>query len=137
MGRSEPQKGKGFLRREVVEFALDQDVREEIQRQLLSLDEHPEDPQVHFNLGVLYYSQKRVPEAIQAYQQALQLNPEHRRAHKNLGEIYVVLGQEERAWFHAVEASRLGDRFLLELLERHGVPGRPSRRTPGDLDEGH
>lgn len=108
---------KGFWR-ETVEFALDRDVAEEIERQRAILKRHPENTRAAFDLAVLLGSQGRREEAIEMYQKAIALDPQMARAHKNLGEIYVALDRLDLAWAEARRAAELGNRSLLEMLER-------------------
>jgi Flp pilus assembly protein TadD len=112
---SEPKKG---FWRETVEFALDRDVAEEIERQRAILNRHPENARAAFDLAVLLNSQGRREEAIALYRKALALDSKMARAHKNLGEIYVAVDRLDLAWTEAERAAECGDRSLLEMLER-------------------
>ena len=53
----------------------------ELQRQLV---DHPDDPQLHNELGVQLMALGRLEEAIKSFQQSLRLNPEKFDAHGNL-----------------------------------------------------
>jgi tetratricopeptide (TPR) repeat protein len=52
------------------------------------LQQHPESPLAHNNLGNYYFRVGRYPEAKQEYAQALLLDPEGARSHANLGNVY-------------------------------------------------
>ena len=114
---SDEKKEKRFWR-DAVEFALDRDVAEEIERQSAILSRHPDNARAALDLAVLVGSHGRREEAIGLYRKAIALDPQMARAHKNLGEIYVVLGRLDLAWEEARRAADLGNRSLLTMLER-------------------
>ncbi|HXG93251.1 MAG TPA: tetratricopeptide repeat protein [Blastocatellia bacterium] len=116
MGKTDKQ--KSWLR-EVVEFALDEDVNQEIARQQAILKENPCNAKAHFDLAVLYYSQRRVQESIREFESAIESDPQFAPAYRKLGEVYVALDDYERAGRCAVKAAELGDRMLLEMFERY------------------
>jgi len=51
----------------------------------------PNDPQAHYNLGVIYSTLDRYQEAIDAFKQAFHLKPDFADAHYNLGRSYLML----------------------------------------------
>ena len=105
--------------REFVEFALDRDVDREIDQQRRILKANPQSARAHFDLAVLYYSQKRIEEAIEEYEAAIGCDPSFARAYRKLGEVYVNTGDYEQAGHYALKAAKLGDRTLLEMFERY------------------
>ncbi|MBM3261981.1 MAG: tetratricopeptide repeat protein [candidate division Zixibacteria bacterium] len=114
--KTPPKQG---LFRWIASFALDHDVNRAIETQHEVNTQFPDFAEGVFNLGVLYYSQKRTDEAIMAYLHALALDPTFAKAHKNLGEIYVVQEQYELAWRHARLAARHGNTKLIEMMRRY------------------
>jgi tetratricopeptide (TPR) repeat protein len=127
MGVAERKQNKGEQHRgwvrELVEFALDQDVSLEIDQQRAILKSHPNLALAHFNLGVLYYSQRRVGESINEFLTAIECDTGFGRAYRKLGEVYVNLGDYERAEWFARMASEFGDSTLLDAFRRHQAPG--------------
>jgi tetratricopeptide (TPR) repeat protein len=115
---SNPGQQKGWLRK-LVEFALDEEVNLEMEQQRRRLAAHPGSAQAHFNLAVLYYSQRRAGEAIAEFEAAIACEPTFASAHRKLGEVYVHLGDYQRAGRCALAAAELGDRTLLEMFARY------------------
>lgn len=115
---SKENQRKPWLRK-LVEFALDEDVNKEIEQQKLLLKENPRAAKAHFDLGVLYYSQRRVPESISEFELAIACDPAFACAHRKLGEVYINTGDYKRAGECALKAAELGDRALLEMFERY------------------
>jgi tetratricopeptide (TPR) repeat protein len=109
---------KGLLR-EFVEFALDQDVTLEIERQQSVLRAEPYSAKAHFDLGVLLYSQRRVGQAKAEYEAAIACDPSFACAYRKLGEIHVNSGEYELAGRYALKAAENGDRTLLDMFERY------------------
>lgn len=117
-----PRPEKGFFRAQVVEFALDQDVNEEIERGLAAIRAEPGESLHYVKLGDLYYSQRRPEEAVRYYARALEINPRESRTHIRLGQICVVLGLYDEAWECARAAESLGDHSFKQQLIRNGLP---------------
>ncbi len=111
--------GKRSLFRRLASFAVDHDVNKAIVAQRQVNEQVPDFAEGAYNLGILYYSQKRVDEAIEAYQQAIKLDPTYAKAHKNLGEIYVIQEKYDQAWHHAYIADQHGNTKLLDMLKRY------------------
>ena|SRR3989442_11958481 len=112
--------------RGLVEFALDHDVNREIESQRRAIEDDPGSAVPHFNLAVLYYSQKRIDEAIAEYEASIRCDPTLARAYRELGEVYVNIGDYERARQYAQEAAALGDKTLQEMFERYPNNGQAS-----------
>jgi len=115
--------------RGLVEFALDHDVNREIENQRQAIEDNPDSAVRHFNLAVLYYSQRRVDEAIAEYEASIKCDPTLARAYRKLGEVYVNIGDYERARVYAQEAAALGDRALLAMFERYPMAGRLQKQS--------
>jgi tetratricopeptide (TPR) repeat protein len=114
----EANQQKGWLRN-LVEFALDQDVNIAIGEQQSILQSEPCSAKAHFDLGVLHYSQRRVAKAIASFEAAIECDPSFACAHRKLGEVLINAGEYERAGQCALKAAQYGDRALLEMFERY------------------
>ncbi len=114
-----------FFRRDVVDFAIGKDLDSAIAEQLARIDRDPQEAEPYCALGVFFRMQGRIEDAIQVHQRALELDPSYALPHRELGQIYAVQEHYEKAWRHAREAARLGDRSLLELLERYEKTSGP------------
>ena len=115
---SDKNQQKTWLRG-LVEFALDEDVNQVIDEQRRILKDNPQSAKAHFDLAVLHYSQRRVPESISEFESAIACDPTYAYAYRKLGEVYINTGDYERAEQYAVKAAELGDRTLLEMFERY------------------
>ena len=105
--------------RNLVDFALDRDVDEEVEEQRRILRLNPRSARAHVDLGVLYYSQKRVDDAMAEYEAAILCDPGFSAAYIKLGEVCIAIGDYERAGQYARTAAALGDRTLLDMFERY------------------
>jgi len=63
----------------------------------LALEVDPTFDHASYNLGNLYFAQKRYTDAIQAYEKVIALNPAFRSAYYNLGLAYKFAGKGEQA----------------------------------------
>jgi tetratricopeptide (TPR) repeat protein len=108
-----------FWRQQVIQPALDGDLNAAIQEQIATLERDPSNPRTCFALASLRYLQGDKNAAVRLFQQAIALDPQCGAPHASLGRIYAVEGRYEDAWRHAHEAARLGDRSLLEQMERY------------------
>ncbi|MFC2164955.1 tetratricopeptide repeat protein [Acidobacteriota bacterium] len=52
------------------------------------LNQNPEDPQNHYNLGYAYLKQEDLPNALAAFQKALELNPDFDLAYSQIGYVH-------------------------------------------------
>lgn len=108
-----------FWRKEVIQPSLDRDVEEAAREQQAILEREPTNPRAYFALGTLCHFRGQADAAISFYLRAIELDPTYGAPHVSLGRIYGVRGLYELAWKHAREAERLGDRSLVEQLERY------------------
>ena len=115
---AEAKRHKGWLR-DLVNFALDQDVNVVIEEQQSILRSDPRSAKAHFDLGVLHYSQRRVAKAIESFEAAIECDPAYACAYRKLGEALINQGEYERAGQCALKAAEYGDRALVEMFERY------------------
>jgi tetratricopeptide (TPR) repeat protein len=108
-----------FWRNQIIQPSLDRDVEDAVAEQRAILERDPSNPQAHHALGALFHLKGQTDPAIECFQKAIKLDPAFAAPHVSLGRIYAVRGQYEAAWKHAREAGRLGDRSLVEQLERY------------------
>ncbi len=108
-----------FWRNKVIQPALDRDAAEAIAEQQAILERDPNNVRAHFALGTLYHFRGQSEPAIALFLKAIELDPTYAAPHISLGRIYAVKGLDDLAWKHAREAERLGDRSLVEQLERY------------------
>lgn len=62
-----------------------------------AIETAPNDPTLHFELGVHHHRHNRLTEAAACYGQAIEKDPEHSRAHNNLGAVWLALRDFGRA----------------------------------------
>ena len=74
----------------------------------------PDDPRIHYRLGLLFSDQGRAAEALSAFDASLRLNPHDHKAHNNRGSMLQVLGRlpeaEREKIFDKFYRVRAGDR---------------------------
>ncbi len=109
----------GFLREKVIQPHLDYDVQAAVAEQRSILERDPKSPQAHFALGTLSHLQGQTDTAIEFLLKATELDPTYAAPHVSLGRIFAVRGLYDLAWKYAREAEHLGDRSLVEQLERY------------------
>jgi cytochrome c-type biogenesis protein CcmH/NrfG len=111
-----------FWRKEVIDFALDQEtlLHIEEQRALIACD--VSNPVPYHNLAQLYRMQNRQDEALGLLLEAVRLDGNYADAHLALAEIYAVGNDAPAAWRHARAAAQAGNRRAVDMLTRHGVP---------------
>jgi cytochrome c-type biogenesis protein CcmH/NrfG len=111
-----------FWRKEVIDFALDQETLRQIEEQRLVIARNPSDPRPYHNLAQLYRMQNRPDEALGLLLEAVRLEPGYADAHLALAEMYAVRNDAPAAWRHARAAERRGNPRAVELLARYNVP---------------
>ncbi|HYL99654.1 MAG TPA: hypothetical protein VEZ90_11925 [Blastocatellia bacterium] len=105
--------------RELVDFALNQDIDEEIECQKEILKEHPDWAEGHYNLGVLFYSQGLIEESMKEFLTSMECDPSYGPAYRRLGELYVGIGDYESGARYAALAAERGDSTLLDSFKRY------------------
>lgn len=88
--------GEAFLRRK--------DYVSTLKELLKGKKECPKKPEIHYLLGVTYFSFKKYDEAEKAYKKALELRPNYPDATNNLGNVYLETGRYDDAIKTFVEA---------------------------------
>jgi thioredoxin-like negative regulator of GroEL len=111
-----------FWRKEVIEFALDQETLRHIEEQRAWIAREPDRAVPYKNLAQLYRMQGRQEEALGLLLEAVRLDSGFAEAHLCLAEMYAVAADTRAAWRHARAAERHGEPRGVELLQRHGVP---------------
>ena len=111
-----------FWRKEVIDFALDQETLHHIQEQRAAIAQNPSDPRPYHNLAQLYRMQNRQDEALALLLEAVRLDDTYADAHVALAEMYAVRNDTAAAWHHARAAERAGNPRAVALLTRHRVP---------------
>jgi thioredoxin-like negative regulator of GroEL len=123
----------GFWRKEVVEFALDQDTMERIREQREWIAREPENPKPYYHLAMLHRMTAKREEALGLLLEAVRLDSAFADAHIALSEMYAVAGDYAAAWRHARAAESAGARRAVEMLERYGVAeGEPNPFPPAE-----
>lgn len=112
----------GFFRKEVIDFALDQETRRAIEEQQALLAAEPSNPRPYYQLALLYRMQWKQDEALGLLLEAVRLDPAFAPAHVALAEIYAVKNDMAAAESHAQLAAAQGDSRALEMLRRHQPP---------------
>ena len=115
-----------FWRKEVVEFALDQETLRHVREQRDWIAREPENPRPYHHLALLYRMQGKQEEALGLLLEAVRLDARFAEAHVELAQIYALQQDVAAAWRHARAAQRAGDSRAVELLARHCVPEPPS-----------
>lgn len=98
---------------------LDREVEASIAEQLAILERDPRNARAYFALGTLAHFRSDSASAITYFRKAIALDPTDATPHVSLGRIHALAGDYHSAWWHAREAERLGDRSLVEQLERY------------------
>jgi tetratricopeptide (TPR) repeat protein len=108
-------------RKEVIDFALDQETRTHIDEQMAWIAREPENPRPYYHLAQLYRMQWKQEEGLALLLQAIRLDETFAPAHAALAEIYAVRADYAAAWRHARAAESLGEPSGVDLLRRHGI----------------
>ena len=108
-----------FWRKDVIQPALAAEEEATIREQEELLRKDPADPKPYFALGTMAQIRGHAEGAVQYFLKAIEIDPSFSPPRVSLGRIYALWGQNEAAWKCAREAERLGDRSLVEQLERY------------------
>jgi len=111
-----------FWRKDVIDFALDQETLRHIEEQRAVIARDPSNPRPYHNLAQLYRIQNRQDEALGLLLEAVRLDNGYSEAHLALAEIYAIRDDASAAWRHARAAERAGNARAVEMLSRHAVP---------------
>jgi Flp pilus assembly protein TadD len=111
-----------FWREEFIQRSLDTGIEEAIAEQNAILRTNARDAGAHFALGTLAHFKGDRVSAANYFRQAIKLDPNYAAARVSLGRMLAVDGNYAGAWEQARAAAVLGDRSLLELLERYRSP---------------
>lgn len=119
-----------FWRKQVIDPALGSEEQATIREQQELLEKDPANPKPYYALGTLAHLRGQVDDAIRYFLTAIELDPACAAACVSLGRIYAVQGENSLAWKYARDAERLGDRSLVEQLERYPNAATPSPLPP-------
>lgn len=110
-----------FFRREVVDFALDQETLKLAQEQRDWIAREPANPRPYYQLALVYRMQYNQDFALGLLLEAVRLDAGFAQAHVALTEIYAVRVDYAAAWRHARAASQYGSQEGVALLRRHQI----------------
>ncbi len=110
-----------FFRKDIIDFALDQQTQRAIDEQLALLGAEPSNPRPYYQLALLYRMQWKPEEGLALLLEAVRLDPGFAAAHVALAEIYAVQNDPAAARHHAELAAAQGDPQAREMLKRHGL----------------
>lgn len=105
------------------------------------LKHHPDNPRLHFELGVEYERLGRHEEALAAFNETIRLDERSAEAHYNLGCLYDKLGDGKNAIRHMIQAGNL---FARRNAQEHKEAARTKvqeyyhkfKVDPGELPSG-
>jgi cytochrome c-type biogenesis protein CcmH/NrfG len=113
----------GFWRKEVIDFALDQETEKQVAEQKEWIARDPSNAKPFYHLAQLYrVNHARQEEALALLLEAVRLDENLADAHVALSEIYATKADYPAAWRHARSAESLNNPRAVELLKRHAVP---------------
>lgn len=82
-------KGVSYIQQDQYTFAL---------RELLEAAKlNPDDPVIHYYLGIAYNGKKLIPEAIAEFKEAVRIRPDYSEASNYLGTVYSEMGKWDEA----------------------------------------
>ncbi len=110
-----------FWRRELIDFALDQETQKHIAEQREWILREPCNAQPYYHLAQLFRIQSRADEALALMLEAVRLDPLFANAHAALTELYAVRNDYAAAWRHARAAETAGNKSAVDMLTRHNV----------------
>lgn len=110
-----------FWRQEVIQPALDDETRRQMEEQRAWIAREPGNARPYYHLAQFYRVQGRREEALGLLLEAVRLDDGYAAAHAALAEIYAVKEDYQAAWQHARAAGKAGDSRAAEMLRRYGV----------------
>jgi cytochrome c-type biogenesis protein CcmH/NrfG len=110
-----------FFRREVVDFALDQDADKIAREQREWIAREPGNAKPYYQLAQIYRMRRDQDSALGLLLEAVRLDPALTPAHVSLTEIYIVRNDYPAAWRHARAAESSGNMQAVELLLRYQI----------------
>jgi cytochrome c-type biogenesis protein CcmH/NrfG len=110
-----------FWRKEVVDFALSHETRQQMEGLREWIKREPANPQPYCHLAQFYRMENRTEQALGLLLEAVRLDATFAEAHAALTEVYAVRADYPAAWRHARLAEQHGNPRGVELLRRHGV----------------
>jgi len=108
-----------FWRREVIDFAMDQETRTQMAEQIAWIEREPANARPYYHLAQLYRVAYRQDEALGLLLEAVRLDANFADAHAALAEIYIVRGDDAAAKRHADIAEANGNSTAAELLRKY------------------
>ena len=108
-----------FWRNQVIQPSLTSEVDIAVAEQKSIMAKDPNVAKAYFALGTLSHFKGEIDQAMQYFRKSIELDPADAAPHLSLGRLYAVRGRYEAAWKHARAAEALGDRDLVEMLERY------------------
>src|SRR4051812_14349459 len=111
----------GFWRKQVVEFALDEETRRHMEEQLAWIARDPTDARPYLHLAQFYRMNGQQERALGLLLEAVRLDGGLAEAHASLAEIYAIRGDYDAARRHAEVAEVGGVPRAAEMLKRNGV----------------
>jgi hypothetical protein len=110
-----------FWRKDLIDFALSDETRRQMNEQLAWIEREPGNPRPYFHLAQFCRIENRPEEALGLLLESVRLDPAFAPAHVSLAEIYAIRGDYAAAWRHARGAEMAGDSSAVELLKRYGI----------------
>ena len=110
-----------FWRKEVIDFALDQDTELRMQEQKEWIAAEPGNARPYYQLAMLCRMQHQRDAALGLLLHATVLDGQFAPAHLALSEMYAASGDLDRARHHASLAEGLGEPAAAEQLRRYGA----------------
>ena len=108
-----------FVRKEVVEFALDGATRRAVEEQQGLIAAEPRNPRGYHQLGLLYRMQGKRDEALGLLLEAVRVDAAFAPGHAALVEMYAAGNDMGAARRHAERAAELGDSRARDMLARY------------------
>jgi|SRR5579883_80036 len=108
-----------FWRKEIVDFALDNETRKHMDEQLAWIAREPSNAKPYYHLAQFYRMNGKPDEALGLLLEAVRLDPTLADAHASLAELYAIRADYSAARHHAQLAADHGNPRALELLTRY------------------